>query len=190
MVPVPAWNLAWITPTWRCFEECTTLFCVDSQSRRQRESMWCISNIMDFGKVKSVAKIYLEALALECKPIACRRIWHLLSKEKKQFSLATLHIKYETFVLSLTHKDFALVVNSGGTTCKYQLFYCPLILLPMGEEHARCAWHGENKGVGSLHIAVNGSVSIVIIVATCIVIVDKRHWIAGVVSIIAQTIWS
>ena len=87
--------------------------------------------------------------------------------------MASLHVKHVTFVLRLTEKNLTLVVNPSNTAGKYQLLYSLFMLLPMWKEHARSARHRENKSVGSLYIAINGCITIVICITTCIVIVYK-----------------
>ena len=87
--------------------------------------------------------------------------------------MASLHVKHVTFVLRLTEKNLTLVINPSNMAGKYQLLYSLFMLLPMWKEHARSAGHGENKSVGSLYIAINGCITIVICIATCIVIVYK-----------------
>ena len=87
--------------------------------------------------------------------------------------MASLHVKHVTFVLRLTEKNLTLVINPSNMAGKYQLLYSLFMLLPMWKEHARSARHRENKSVGSLYIAINRCITIVIRIATCIVIVYK-----------------
>ena len=79
-----------------------------------------------------------------------------------------------------------MIVDSGGMTRENELLNGPFVLLPMGKEHARSARHGEHKGVGGLHIAVDGRVTFVVVVATGVVIVDKGDCITGVIGVVAQ----